>query len=195
MKWNSYITTLAVVFILSSCGGNSSDNEVVTTADTATTTPDTLVTVNPDTSNAIAVNVPENTKAAFKKKYPEATNVKWEKQKPKEEAIDWELSGWQEMDEEDDKAIFHWQGSDHQSRYDKKSNWVGTTNTITDHTKLPTAVINAVKKEYGGYTVSSVTKEDDKNRTAYEIILEKNGARVKALIDEQGNVVKRKNMK
>lgn len=192
MKWKSYALATVVVSAIVACGSNSSDKEATTPGSTAISPADTSTLTTIDTAAVITAKVPVKTKASVEKKYPQATNVKWENQKPDKEEIDLELAGWPQMDEEDHKVWFHWQGSDHQGRYDKNGDWVGTTNTITNPSSLPAVVKNAIKSQWAGYAIRSVTREEDKDRSAYEVILEKDGEKVKALIGENGNVIKKK---
>ena len=70
--------------------------------------------------------------------------------------------------------------------------WIGSTSTIEDSTMLPDAVKKTLQKSYSGYRITSIDEEVDKNRTAYEIKLEKGTARTRILIDAKGNVLKKK---
>jgi hypothetical protein len=183
----------AFVAFLSSCGSNSADTETTASIDTSAVTPmDTTTTaiVSVPATTAI-VDVPEKTKTVFKEKYPKATKVKWESHKPDTRAVEWDLAGWPEVDEGGRNAWFHWQGNETKAYYDEKSNWVGTVE-ITDPASLPKAVTSTLNQQFDGYTVTSVKKENDKSRTAYEITLEKGSGKVKALIDENGKVLKKK---
>ena len=49
-----------------------------------------------------------------------------------------------------------------------------------------------IQAQYPGYTIVSVDKENDKNRTAYEVELSKGDDKAKVLIAENGNVLKKK---
>jgi len=57
---------------------------------------------------------------------------------------------------------------------------------------LPDAVNKTLESQFPGYTITNVNKENDKNRTAYEIKMEKGEDKMKALIDQNGNVMKKK---
>ena len=70
-------------------------------------------------------------------------------------------------------------------------NWIGSTSTM-DSTMLPDAVKATIKKNYAGYTIRSIDEENDKNRTAYELKLEKGTARSTVLIDKNGKILKKK---
>lgn len=71
-------------------------------------------------------------------------------------------------------------------------NWIGSSSTIEDSTMLPDAVKNTLKKNYAGYRITSIDEEVDKNRTAYEIKLEKGTARSRILVDKNGKILKKK---
>jgi uncharacterized membrane protein YkoI len=79
----------------------------------------------------------------------------------------------------------------HWGWWDRNMNWIGSTSTI-DSTMLPDAVKNTIKKSYSGYTIKSIDEENDKNRMAYEIKLEKGTANVVLLVDKNGKVLKKK---
>ncbi|HUR67138.1 MAG TPA: PepSY-like domain-containing protein [Chitinophagaceae bacterium] len=194
MKWKSFTLAAVIASVMVACGSNSSDKETATHDITDTTVVDTSTLTVIDSTAIILAEVPAKTKASFEKKYPKATNVKWGNHKPDKEKIDWELSGWPEMDEQDHKVWFHWQGSEHESRYNKSGDWVGTTNVITSPASLPAAVTKAIRSQYDGYAIRYVTREDDKDRSAYEVILEKGTDKVRALIGENGEVLKKKKM-
>lgn len=53
--------------------------------------------------------------------------------------------------------------------YDNENNWIGTVMTVTNHAGLPAAVNKSIQTNFAGYTLVSVDKENDKNRTAYEL--------------------------
>jgi hypothetical protein len=96
------------------------------------------------------------------------------------------------MDTADYVAQFNWDGTDYWAWYDENNNWIGTVSTMSDYAGLPAAVNDAVKKNFDGYTITSVSKENDKNRTAYEIKLSKGDDKAVALIGEDGKVWKKK---
>ena len=47
-------------------------------------------------------------------------------------------------------------------------------------------------RQFPGFTIVSAKKENDKNRTAYEIKLENGDNKVKILADESGKILKKK---
>ena len=76
--------------------------------------------------------------------------------------------------------------------YDDKNNWVGTVSRVSDYKNLPEAVNNRIASDFAGYTITSVDKENDKDRTAYEIDLTKGDDKMTVLIAENGKVLKKK---
>jgi hypothetical protein len=186
MKWKAYALAAVVSAVFASCGTNSADKETTTTEDTATNT------VTDQTVTATTVNVPANTKTVFETKYPSASNVRWDRYRPDMSTVEWDWTGWPAMDTADYTARFNWDGTDYMAWYDDQGNWVGTVNVISDPTTLPTAVNSTIQSQYNGYTITSVSKENDKNRTAYEVSLDKAGDKMKVLIDENGKVLKKK---
>lgn len=186
MKWKVQALTAVALAVLTSCGNNSSDKETTTTGDTAITT-----TVDPVVTTPVGIEVPATTQTTFETKYPQASNVQWSAYSPYSD-IEWDWTGWPVMDTADYAARFNWGGTDYWAWYDDQGNWVGTVNVITDHASLPMPVNNMLSSQYSGYTITSVSRENDKNRTAYEVKLEKGEDKVKVLVDENGKVLKKK---
>jgi hypothetical protein len=169
-----------------SCGNNSTNDSAKND-----TLPASNNTGNTPADPTTMIVVPDATQTSFKEKYPTASNVTWNRYEPVS-TIDWEWSGWPAMDTQDYVAQFSWDGADYWAWYDENNNWIGTISTVTDYAGLPAAVNDAVKKNFDGYTITSVNKENDKNRTAYEIKLSKGDDKLVALIGEDGKVWKKK---
>ncbi|MEO7394970.1 MAG: PepSY-like domain-containing protein [Chitinophagaceae bacterium] len=188
MKLRIQGLAVAGIVLLTSCGSASSDKEnAVDTVSTVTTNSSTM-----DNTTVRKVEVPSTTRTTFEAKYPQASNVRWDYYRPDISYIDWEWSGWPGMDTSDYVANFNLDGTDYWAWYDQDGNWVGTTNKMTDNSSLPAAVNNTINSKYNGYTIVSVDKENDKNRTAYEIQMEKGSDKLKLLVDEKGNIMKKK---
>jgi hypothetical protein len=136
--------------------------------------------------------VPSNLKTSFSTKYPDVSGVNWYYYEPSYVPIEWDWSGWPALDTSDYVANFNNNGSDYWVWYDDGGNWVGTVNSINDYSSLPSAVNNTIKGQYSGYNIVSVDKENDKNRTAYEIQMENGNDKVKLLVDENGKIMKKK---
>ena len=173
--------------LLVSCGNNKSETTDTTITDTSAAT-----TVTTDNTGVVTVEAPPTAKTAFEAKYPQASNVRWQYHRPDVTSIDWDWSGWPSVDTTDYVASFNWDGHDYWAWYDQDGNWVGSVNKISDHNNLPTAVSDVIKNQYNGYTIVSVDRENDKNRSAYEIQLESGDNKTKILVDENGKVMKKK---
>ena len=187
MKLKDCILVTAAIALLASCNNAGSDKE---TTDTTTTSYDNT-TDNTRTTYS-SVDVPVNTKTTFETKYPAATNVTWYRYDPDNRPIEWEWSGWPMLDTSDYSARFTWEGKDYWAWYDDKGDWVGSVHVITDPSTLPSKVTATINSQYPGYTIISSSMENDKNRSAYEISLDKGGDKVKLLIDENGKIMKKK---
>ncbi|HUR66601.1 MAG TPA: PepSY-like domain-containing protein [Chitinophagaceae bacterium] len=188
MNFKHWIAIAGCAAIAASCG-DSSTKDKDETKDTTTVT--TTAPVNPSPS-APMVEVPEPTRTAFTTKYPKASNATWGRYEPVE-YIDWGWAGWPSMDTSDYYVRYNMDGNDYWTWYDDAGAWVGTVSTVTNYSGLPTPVNNAVNSNFAGYTITSVQMENDKNRTAYEIKLEKGADKAKLLVAEDGKVIKKVN--
>lgn len=185
MRLRNVMAIITVTVFAAACGNNSTKDS---------TTTDTLPTGNTPVNTEVTtpqITVPEPVQSSFKTKYPTASNVTWNRYEPVS-TIDWEWSGWPLMDTADYVAQFNWDGTDYWAWYDENNNWIGTVSNISDYAGLPVAVTNTVNKNFDGYTISSVSKENDKNRTAYEIKLNKGDDKAVVLIGEDGKIWKKK---
>ena len=185
MKKNWMIVAVCS-FIFTACADNTDKEYSEKSTATSTT-----VTPDPTPAQTTTYNPPDNVRTAFQTKYPNAASVTWSPYKPYDR-INWEWTGWPSMDTtyyavnytENNRTFWGW--------WDRTMNWIGSTSTIEDSTMLPDAVKNTLKKNYSGYKIVSIDEENDKNRTAYEIKLEKGTARARVLIDKNGTVLKKK---
>jgi hypothetical protein len=186
MKLKNWVFIAGACIVFSSCGENSTSPEA--TKDTSGVN-NTSVSATPATE---PVEVPPATKTHFETAYPNATNVTWTRYDEPVSTIEWDWTAWPVLDTNDYVVNYDWNGMDYYTWYDENGNWIGSTGTVTDIANLPTAVSNAVKKQFSGYTVTSVDKENDKNREAYEIKMERGDDKMKALITSDGTVLKKK---
>ena len=189
MKLKIWMMPVTAVLLLASCNNESKSDATTDSTTVTTNTPD--MNTGTTGTNTTTVVVPENTRTSFTTKYPTATNVTWRRYDPAMVNIDWDWSGWS-LDTGDYVASYNVDGSDYWVWYDENGNWVGEVSTIKDHASLPAAVTNTLKAKYEGFTIVSVDKENDKNRTAYEIELDKGGEKATVLIDANGKVMKSK---
>ena len=184
MKSKFHLLAIAGFVLFSACKDKNADSAENTTDTTSTTTVTTGTT-----DNAMVVEAPEKVRTAFETKYPKATNIRWQYHRPDVADIDWDWSGWTGLDDKDYAVSYNWEGNDYWAWYDEDGNWIGTINAVSDPNSLPAPINTTIQKEYSGSKVVSVDRENDKNRTAYEIDLD-NGA--KLLVDENGKILKKK---
>jgi len=188
MKWRIPILTIGLIMLIASCKNKAEGENKTDTLSTTTTNEG----VNPPIST---IEVPMTIKTTFEEKYPQATNIRWNYYSPEVPYyIEWDWTGWGPVDTLDYVVNYNWQGTDYMSWYDDQGVWVGTVTNISDYTTLPAAVTNTLNSQYNGYTITSVKKENDKDRTAYEISLESGTSSAKVLVDENGNILKKKTM-
>lgn len=190
MKLKNWIFFAGAVMIISSCGENSSTTDTKpgdSTASATATTPD-----NTSVDNRSIVEVPAATRTTFEQKYPGASDVTWNSYSEPYTTIDWEWTGWPALDQNDYYVTYDWNGADYYAWYDQDGNWIGTTSVVSDYSTLPSAVNNTLKNQFNGYRVTSADKENDKNKEAYELELEKGSDKLKVLITADGQVMKKK---
>ena len=183
-NWIVIITSAA---LFSACGENSTES---TYSDKDTTKTTTVVPSEP-TVTTPAYNPPDNVRTAFQTKYPNASNVTWSPYSPYDR-INWEWTGWPSMDTSYYAVNYTIDNRTHWGWWDRNMNWIGSSSVLEDSTMLPDAVKNTLKKSYAGYKITSIDEENDKNRTAYEIKLEKGTARSRILVDKNGKILKKK---
>jgi len=188
MKIQIYALVLASMAAITSCD-NSADSKTITEVkDSVTVTPEKME----NRTSVKTVEVTPVIKTKFTEKYPAATKVEWTKYDAQAPIIiDWELTGWPQPDSMDYIANYNIDNADYWTWYTPEGDWVATVSTI-NVANVPDAVNKTLRSQFEGYTVTSVNKENDKNRTAYEIKMEKGEDKMKALIDEKGNIMKKK---
>jgi hypothetical protein len=185
MQVKNWMLASAVAAVLASCG-NASSNEDKTDPANSTSTTETKTTTT-------KVEVPEATRTSFEAKYPQAADVTWNYHEPVVEVpVAWEWTEWPVIDTNDYVAYFKVNNDDYWVWYDNSGDWIGTVSEVSDNSSLPAAVNNTIKREFPGFTIKSIDKENDKNRTAYEIQMENGEDKMKALIAENGQVMKKK---
>jgi hypothetical protein len=144
-----------------------------------------------ETTTKTSVEVPAATKTSFEAKYPKVTNVTWTHSVTTDVPIEWDWVGWPVLNDSDYLARFDMDNSNYWVWYDENGDWIGTV-TEVNTSGLPDAVNNTIKSQFPGFTLVSADKENDKNRTAYEVKLESGSDKMKALIAENGTVLKKK---
>lgn len=145
------------------------------------------------TDQPVGIVVPEGTRTAFITAYPGATNVVWSSYDSQVAIpIDWELTGWPAMGVDDYVVSFNVDSDRYYAWYDSDGTWIGTAYVVTNHSSLPAAVNNVLNTQFSGYTLTSVNKEFQKDRVAYEIEMNNGTSKTKLLIDGSGNIIKQK---
>jgi len=144
-------------------------------------------------SSSAAVKPPDAIETAFTKQYADASNVVWSNYDSLANVpIDMRLTGWKKMDSEDYMAKFDLSGETYYAWYDNNGKWIGSASPMTDFTKLPaavnTAVKNAMKTRYQGYTISQVNREFQTGKKAYEVELTKDDNTVRMLVNSTGKI-------
>lgn len=182
MKKNMMIV-IAGTFLFAACGDNTDTTYNEKTTEVSPTT-NTTPTETPQ------YNAPDNVRTAFQTKYPNATDVSWSAYKPYER-INWEWTGWPSMDTTYYAVNYKIDNREHMSWWDKIGSWIGSSSTIEDSTMLPDPVKKTLKNSYAGYRITSIDEENDKDRMAYEIKLEKGDARARILVDRNGKILKK----
>jgi len=145
------------------------------------------------TDTGTIVVVPESTKQSFMAQYPTSTNIVWANYDPNVLVLnDWELTGWQTMDVSDYVVRFDMDNENYYAWYDSDGTWIGSAYVIRDYATLPTAVTSVLNSQFSAYSISSVHREFQKDRIAYEIDLKKSDGKATLLIDKDGNIIKQK---
>ncbi len=144
-------------------------------------------------SSSATVKPTDAIETAFTKQYADASNVVWSNYDSLANVpIDMRLTGWKKMDSEDYMAKFDLKGETYYAWYDNNGKWIGSTSAMTDFTKLPaavnTAVKNAMKTRYQGYTISQVNRESETGKKAYEVELTKDDNTVRMLVNSAGKI-------
>lgn len=179
------IILASVIIAATAC--NNSTESTTNSKDTVMEESRETTTVNKTKTVEVAPVV----KTKFTEKYPNAKDVQWSYYETAPENFDWEMTGWETPDNNDYTAHYTMDDVDYWSWYSPEGEWIGTVSTISN-SQLPAAVNKTLESQFSGYTITSIDKEHDKNRIAYEIKMEKGDDKMKALIDENGNIMKKK---
>ena len=191
MKSTLIVLLSAGVFAFTACD-NAATSEASDKDTSASMTTTTASTEPTSTSNDVSATVPQPARTNFESRYPQASNVRWDYYEPMQwEEGEWNTDWMSNMDTTDYQVNFNWDGMDYIAWYDN-GEWIGSTARMTDNSKLPKAVNDAIHERYSGYTIKEVDKENDKNKTVYEVDLEKGTDKLKLHFDENGKVMKAK---
>ena len=172
---------------------DSTKAPVIADSTKISSTTDSTKSTSINKPSAATVIVPAATLTAFTAQYPGATNVVWSSYDSLAAVpIDLRMAGWKKMDADDHLVKFDLDNENYYAWYDSDGKWVGSAYTMTDITKLPpavnTAVKNAIKTRYAGYTISTVNREFQKDKKTYEVELVKDDNKVKMLVNSDGKI-------
>jgi alpha-L-fucosidase len=140
-----------------------------------------------------ATQAPAAVESVFTKQYPGAVNIIWSPYDSLAAVpIDLRMAGWKKMDADDYMVKFDYKGENYYAWYNSDGKWIGSAYTMKDVTKLPatvnTAVKNAMKTRYSGYSISQVNREFQTGKTAYEVELAKGDSMVRMLVSSVGKI-------
>jgi hypothetical protein len=186
MKLKKWVFVSGALIAMASCGDNS------TTKETSNDSTASATMADPNTATpARSVDVPSSARTDFESKYPGASSITWGYYDEPYSSINWEWTAWPKLDEKDYVVRYNRDGIDYYTWYDQDGNWIGTSSKISDHSSLPAAVNKAVQKEFSGYTITAIDKENDKDREAYELKLANGDKKARALISGDGKILKK----
>jgi len=140
-----------------------------------------------------AITVVAATQTAFTTQYPTASNVVWANYDSLAAVpIDLRMAGWKKMDADDYLVVFDNENEKYYAWYDNEGNWIGSAYKMDDISKMPaavsTAVKNAIKTKYTGYSITSVNREFQKDKKNYEVELQKDDSKVRMLVNSTGKI-------
>ncbi len=145
--------------------------------------------------STVGITAPSSVQASFNNQYPNAGNVTWSTYDAEHTPIDWDMAGWPMLNSSDYVATFDLNNDQYYAWYDQNGDWIGSTYSMADYKKLPKDVTDMIYDKYPGYTISSINKEMRKdNRMTYQVMLKDQYNKKKILIDEDGNILKEKNV-
>ena len=168
---------------------DDADTADSTTTDSTSTTISSDNTGTPGTTSG-TIEVPAATRTTFETKYPKASNVQWRQYKRAEgetpEASDWNY----DLDSSDYEVSFRFNDMDYMAWYND-GKWLRASTRVNDVASLPAKVNDVIKKEYPGFQVVEVDKEEYGEGHQYEVELKKDTAKWKIHITPNGNITKR----
>ena len=140
------------------------------------------------------LGVPDNTQRTFITQYPNSSDVVWAMYDPNVVVLnDWELTGWQTLDETDYVVRFNMDGEQYYAWYDNDGSWVGTAYVVRDYNALPAGINTSLRTLYPSHTITSAHREYYSDRNLYEVVMKaEDGTKVVLLVDNDGNVIKKK---
>ena len=168
-------------------------NDDADTADSTTDSTSTAIaTDNTGTAGTASgtIEVPAATRTTFETKYPQASNVQWRRYSratgDNPQPSDWNYN----LDSSDYEVSFRFNDMDYMAWYND-GNWLRSSTRVSDVASLPGKINDVIKKEYPGFTVVEVDKEEYGDGHQYEVELKKDTANWKIHITPNGHITKR----
>lgn len=187
-----FFACFAASAILMSCGESAGDKDTSRNEDTTASMNNETAYNDPSVMAGMReAEAPDPVKKSFTEKYPKANSVSYLQYSNSPDMIDWELSGWPAWDTSYYVVRYNDNGYDNWVFYTPSGEWISTVSTV-NNASLPAAVNATINREFPGYTIEEISKENDKDRSAFEIKMEKGEDKMKALIDMNGNIMKKK---
>lgn len=127
----------------------------------------------------------------FETRFPNASDVVWYRFSPPERVellpTDWNYM----LDANDYEVRFKWDGTDYIAWYDN-GKWIRSETTVFDPLRLPATINDAIAKNYAGYKITDVDREETANRILYEVELENANEKCKIHYTADGAITKKK---
>lgn len=180
--------TLSVVAtgLLLATGCKEAEKKEVTTTEVVKT--DNTMSENMGPVDIEMSAVPETVQTSFKTKSEKAEKITWKRYKASDSEDDIRL-----VPNNDYYYVMYYDnGADYTTWYDTTGMMVKTSMRVSGPKELPDAVNMVINKEYPGYTITEIDKENDKDIDVYEIDLNKGESKSKIKITPAGEIVKRK---
>lgn len=121
--------------------------------------------------------VPSSVESKFNEKFPNAKSVKWDK----ENDTEWE-------------AEFKMNGKSCSANFSLDGTWLETETTMKSK-DLPNAVQESLKSNFADYKIEKAEIAETPEGKSYEVEIEKGEMTLEVVFDENGTVVKQKEVK
>lgn len=128
-------------------------------------------------SGQTAKDVPAGVKATFSQKFPAASKTEWGRENDQE----WE-------------AEFNLDGKEYSATFDNAGVWMETECEITLK-EVPASVKTTLDKESAGFKIGESVTAEDKEGKVYEFLLTKDKKEYELLIDLNGKLIKKEEVK
>lgn len=186
------LTTLSLsvvaagLLFITGCKENEKTTDTITTPNA-----DAIVVDNARVEGPVDVQtdaVPVGVQTSFKTNNAKADKVTWKKYSANTNEDDVRL-----LPNNDYYYVMYYNdGADYTTWYDTTGTMVKTSMRVKGPKELPDAVNMVINKEFPGYVIDEIDKENDKDIDVYEIEMNKGDSKAKIKITPDGKIVKRK---